>query len=288
MTDVQATPVDVTVGVCVRNGARTIERQLHALDRQVDHPPFDVIVVDNGSTDGTPDLVRSWIAAPKHAHVRARLIDGGKKPGIPRVRNIVIANMTGRVLLFCDADDEVDARWVGEFARNVPANGMAGGRVEAVASDGTPRPDAFNHGLNGSPYLPWAPGSNLALTRVCLDIVRGYDESLPRYGFEDLTWLTFSGLVCVSCTSSTTVSISAPSRTSASTPALDQNCYPLQIILGKVRSLHLTHQEPSTGSDHCSLEAQTRASCRSYLRRLTDMPMLRQATEASAKRIGFM
>jgi hypothetical protein len=43
-----------------------------------------------------------------------------------------------------------------------------------------------------------------------------------------------------------------PSRTSASTPALDQNYLDFQIILGKVRPFTSPGRGPSTSSDHCS------------------------------------
>ena len=45
--------IDVSVVICALNEERRIGRQLAALDAQIDAPPFEVIVVDNGSTDGT-------------------------------------------------------------------------------------------------------------------------------------------------------------------------------------------------------------------------------------------
>src|SRR6476619_1600387 len=50
----------------------------------------------------------------------------------------------------------------------------------------------------------------------------------------------------------TTLSMGVPSRTSASTPALDQTYLDLQIILGKVRPFTSPGRGPSTSSDHCS------------------------------------
>ena len=57
-----------------------------------------------------------------------------------------------------------------------------------------------------------------------------------------------------------------PSRTSASTPALDQNYLDLQIILGKVRPFTSPGRGPSTSSDHCSsltrgVMAESEAKC---------------------------
>ncbi|MCG7427175.1 glycosyltransferase family 2 protein [Helcobacillus sp. ACRRO] len=84
--------IDVSVVVCVRNGAATIQRQLDALDAQIEHPPFEVVVVDNGSADGTADLVRQWVGQPVHAAERITLVSSGPAPGIPHARNIGCSN----------------------------------------------------------------------------------------------------------------------------------------------------------------------------------------------------
>ena len=46
----------VSVVLCVRNGAGTLTRQLAALTRQDFGAPWEVVLVDNGSTDGTRAL----------------------------------------------------------------------------------------------------------------------------------------------------------------------------------------------------------------------------------------
>lgn len=178
--------IDVSVIVCVRNGAPTLRRQLDALDRQEDHPPFEVLVVDNGSSDATRDVVTSWIAEPDHAARAVRLIDGPSRPGIPRTRNMGALRAVGRVLAFCDADDEVDARWVGAMAREVDGDQLAGGRILARTAGGTERPDVFGPGLLATRYLPHVGNCNCAVSRQTYMTVGGYDESLPRYGFEDV------------------------------------------------------------------------------------------------------
>ena len=82
-----------------------------------------------------------------------------------------------------------------------------------------------------------------------------------------------------------------PSRTSASTPGLDQNLYGLRIILGKVRPFTSPRRGPSTGSDHCSLvalaalyftwqQARAAASQTELARRQTDLQQ-RQHEEAA-------
>lgn len=185
MTTADDLQVDVSVIICVRNGEAVIGRQLAALDAQVDAPDFEVIVVDNGSSDGTAQVVRDWIAADGHAHERARLIEGPTRPGIPAARNAGLRAAAGRLVAFCDADDTVCTGWVAAMAAGVPEHGMAGGRVIAVDPDGTERPNTFPAGLRGD-WLPFTGGGNMAAERAALLKVGGYDQSLPAYGYEDV------------------------------------------------------------------------------------------------------
>lgn len=178
--------IDVSVIICVRNGAKTLARQLNALDNQVDHPPFEVVVVDNGSTDDTVGVFERWHEARDAAKAPARLIRAHERPSIPYARNQGALAARGRIFAYCDADDRVSTRWVGALHRALSDDGMVGGRIEGVSPSGQPLPETFPHGLTATSYLPHAGNCNLAVTRRCFAEVGGYDESLPRYGFEDV------------------------------------------------------------------------------------------------------
>ena len=56
MTAVAEHPAEPLVSVLIpaKDAAQWIPEQLAALDDQVDAPPFEVVIADNGSTDGTP------------------------------------------------------------------------------------------------------------------------------------------------------------------------------------------------------------------------------------------
>ncbi|WP_074436908.1 glycosyltransferase family 2 protein [Tessaracoccus massiliensis] len=177
--------IEVSVIICVRNGAKTIRRQLDALSAQVDAPAFEVVVSNNGSTDGTAALVDAWATSSLGAVTAARVIDSGEKPGIPFARNAGASAARGRLLAFCDADDAVRPGWVAAHAAAVDT-GMGGGRVEAVRPDGTPEPSAFSETLMQTAYLPHAPGCNFSIARDTFFAVGGFDESLPPYGCDDL------------------------------------------------------------------------------------------------------
>jgi glycosyltransferase involved in cell wall biosynthesis len=93
--------IAVSVIVPVFNGAQCLPRCLESLRRQT-HPRVEIIVVDDGSTDGTPELVKPPIKL---------LRTGGRKgPGV--ARNMGARAATGEVLFFTDADVVAPPDWI--------------------------------------------------------------------------------------------------------------------------------------------------------------------------------
>ena len=96
-----------TVVIPARNAAATLMRQLEALERQIGDLPFRVILVDNGSTDGTGDLARAFPATRFDIVVVEE-----ERPGINCARNRGIDAAPEGAVLLCDADDEVSPGWL--------------------------------------------------------------------------------------------------------------------------------------------------------------------------------
>lgn len=80
------------------NVARTISETLDALLAQ-SYSDFEVIIVDDGSTDETPR-----IAAEFARHPRVRMVRQANR-GLAGARNTGIAASRGKIIGFCDADD---------------------------------------------------------------------------------------------------------------------------------------------------------------------------------------
>ena len=88
----------------VLDGADVLGGCLDALGAQIDAPSFEVLVVDNGSSDETPVVARSHPVAPCLLH------ESGRGPYAARNRGIEAAR--GRVLAFTDADCVPEHNWL--------------------------------------------------------------------------------------------------------------------------------------------------------------------------------
>jgi glycosyltransferase involved in cell wall biosynthesis len=177
---------DVAVIVPVRNGASTIEEQLDALMGQRADFSWEVVVADNGSTDGTRAIVERW----SERDGRIRVIDAGDRPGISATRNAGIRATDAALILLCDADDRVEADWLAEMARALMEGAdIVGGRIDEVALNDedvrTLRPPVESDGLPISAgFLPRPVSCNAGFRREVWDALHGFDEAWVRGGVE--------------------------------------------------------------------------------------------------------
>ncbi|MEX2558077.1 MAG: glycosyltransferase [Actinomycetota bacterium] len=118
----------VSVIMPVLNEARRVTACLDALSAQREAPPFEVIVVDNGSRDATPELVRS--------HVMGARLENETSRGPYAARNTGIATARGELVAFTDADCLPDPRWLAEGVAVIDSGAdLAGGRIVQMASE---------------------------------------------------------------------------------------------------------------------------------------------------------
>jgi glycosyltransferase involved in cell wall biosynthesis len=94
------------------NAASTLGTQLEALARQRYNQDWEVIIADNGSTDGSLAVAESY----KSRLPGLRVVDSSDRRGAAHARNIGALNSTGDHLLYCDADDEVAPGWMAAMA----------------------------------------------------------------------------------------------------------------------------------------------------------------------------
>jgi glycosyltransferase involved in cell wall biosynthesis len=92
-------PPRVTVCVATFNRAHLVGRAIRSALAQT-FPHFELLVVDDGSSDGTPDAVRAF------DDPRLRYVRHEQNRGISRTRNTAIAGATGEWVAFLDDDNE--------------------------------------------------------------------------------------------------------------------------------------------------------------------------------------
>src|SRR5437660_1895674 len=102
----------ISVIVPIRNGERHVAEQLAALRRQTYGGTWELIVVDNGCSDRSMEIVE---------HCRDQLpglviVDARRRRGLGRARNAGASAARGELLAFCDADDAVAPTWLEALA----------------------------------------------------------------------------------------------------------------------------------------------------------------------------
>ena len=97
---------DASVVIATRNRAGLLRGCLERLSAQSAAGRFEVVVVDNGSTDETPAVV----VAAAHAGLAVRGIHVAE-PNRGKARNAGIAACSGAAILFCDDDTLPPRGW---------------------------------------------------------------------------------------------------------------------------------------------------------------------------------
>ncbi len=178
--------LSVSVVIPIRNAARTLPHCLAALER-LDPAPFEIILVDNGSTDESLDLIRAFAGA--HPGKGVRVLEEPRR-GAAAARNTGFRAAKGDVIAFTDADCAPDPVWLQHLLEPLeqPEIGAVAGRVVAAPASSTVElfSALYTLQLPDTPALhrrwtPWEggyPTANLAVRCVLLDELNGFEESL--------------------------------------------------------------------------------------------------------------
>lgn len=164
-------PPLVSVIIPARNARATLERALRALQEQQTGATFEVIVVDDGSQDGTGEVSDSH--APFVRTLRSQSSQG---PGT--ARNQGVARARGRLLAFTDADCFPEPDWL---ARGIQALEGADIVQGAVIPDPSALRTPFERTLTVDHLSGFFQTANLFVRREVFDAVGGFrDWSLDR------------------------------------------------------------------------------------------------------------
>ena len=177
----------VSVVVATYNGSRTLRQCLESLMR-VNYSDYEVIIVDDGSTDGTSEIARAF---PSFRYLHQA------NQGLSAARNTGIRAALGEIVAFTDDDCRPDEDWLHYLVQDLVRGDFAGigghnflppddSSVAAVimASPGGPA-----HVLLTDREAEHIPGCNMAFYKWALEQVGLFDPLFRKAGDDvDLCW----------------------------------------------------------------------------------------------------
>ncbi|HEV8237857.1 MAG TPA: glycosyltransferase [Thermoanaerobaculia bacterium] len=173
------------------NAAATLPGQLAALAAQRFDGEWEVIVADNGSTDGSRAIVEAFLTRI----ARLALVDASDRRGRAHARNAGAAAASGDALLFVDADDEVAPGYLAAMAAALAEHDFVACRYDsdtlnpawARGTHSNPQRDGLSR-YDYPDYLPHAGGGGLGIRRAIHEAVGGFDETMPALEDTDYCW----------------------------------------------------------------------------------------------------
>ena len=180
---------EVSVIIATYNMGQHVGQAIASVLAQQGHE-LEVIVVDDGSTDGTRQALNAFTDEP-----RVRVLTQ-QNQGQPKAKNAGLRAARGRYIAFCDADDY----WLpNKLDRQIPllqqnsAVGVVYSTIMLLHPDGRAEPPR-GHQMSRGRILPAlfvhnvVPFGTALVRRECLDEAGGFDESIPM-GIDWDLWL---------------------------------------------------------------------------------------------------
>ncbi len=180
-------PPRISVIVCTRNGASTLRSCLHSL-QALNYPDYEVLVIDDGSTDTTSEIVKGFSSVRYHLQSHA---------GLSVARNCGAQLATGAIIAYTDDDCIAHADWLLHLSHAFtdPAVTAAGGpnipppprnRIERIVAAA---PGAPAHVLLSDTEAEHLPGCNLAIRKDALLSIDGFRSMFTSAGDDvDICW----------------------------------------------------------------------------------------------------
>src|SRR5262249_17212465 len=177
----------VSVVICARNAADTLDDCLLSLQR-LSYPDFEVIVVNDGSRDATSEI------AHRYPGVRVVDIPNG---GLSAARNVGLAEASGEIVAYTDADVRVDPDWLSYLVHPFMRSDVVGAGGPNVVPADDPwiaqcvarSPGGPTQVLFTDRIAEHVPGCNMAFRREALLAIGGFNPVYLRAGDDvDVCW----------------------------------------------------------------------------------------------------
>jgi glycosyltransferase involved in cell wall biosynthesis len=174
----------ISVVLPVRDGLPWLEGQLDALAAQLCEMPWEVVVADNGSRDGSMATAQSRA----DRDTRMRVLDASARRGPAAARNAGVRAARGELLAFCDADDVVQPGWLQACVAALADADVVAGIFDMATLNGRPLGATVPAATSQLGFLPAGLAANLAVRRQAFEAVGGFCEDLLVGEDIDLSW----------------------------------------------------------------------------------------------------
>ena len=183
----------VTVAVTLYNYENVIEDALHSVALS-DYSPFEVVVVDDRSTDGSLDAARAALSA--RPWMASKLVARAENGGLAVARNTAISHARGEYVFVLDADNAVYPHALERLSAALdedPNAAFAYGPIEKFTSEGS---------MDLVSWLAWDPerlkygnfvDAMSMIRRSAIEEAGGYSTDPRLWGWEDFDlWCSFA------------------------------------------------------------------------------------------------
>lgn len=176
----------ISVVLCTYNGEKTIQAACKALSG-LDYPDYEVIVVNDGSTDTTPRIVKEY---------GFKLIST-RNLGLSSARNLGMRAAKGEIIAYLDDDAYPDPHWLKYLALSFLSKnyaGLGGPNIPPpgdglVAESVANAPGNPTHILLSDEDAEHIPGCNMAFRKSALEEIDGFDPRFRIAGDDiDVCW----------------------------------------------------------------------------------------------------
>jgi glycosyltransferase involved in cell wall biosynthesis len=182
--------VGVSLVVTLYNYEQYLENALQSVFQQT-HPNLELIIVDDGSTDGSVRVASKWLQENSKRFARAILLCHTKNSGVVQARNTAFESASNDYVFVLDADDEIHPTAISKLlAACLSADAQAAYSQIELFGAAT--------GITGGPWKPSAfekdnyVAATALVKKSAWRDVGGYTQPAEIQGWEDYDfWCKF-------------------------------------------------------------------------------------------------
>ncbi|HWE95274.1 MAG TPA: glycosyltransferase [Tepidisphaeraceae bacterium] len=177
-----------SIVICSYNGASTIDACLRSMEKLRYPGEYEIIFVDDGSTDGTQQILKKY---PRVRNIRQRNM------GLSYARNVGMEAARGEIVVYTDGDCEADEDWLYYLALAFQRGGFVGmGGPNLIPDEESWVADCVGLSPGGPTHVmlddreaEHVPGCNMAFLKWALQSVNGFDPQFRKAGDDvDMIW----------------------------------------------------------------------------------------------------